>query len=345
MSSDDLFRVSPGEPRGALGLRGLRVGRRLDGLRRYVGVLLALALLALLIGTTQAGFLTLANLDNVLQTNAALLIVSVGMTYVVLVGGIDLSVGGVMAFSGVVFALLVGLGLSGGLALAAILLLAPVVGLLTNGMFVAYLRLNFFVVTLATASVFSGLALGISGGSTWPLYDQPVVRFLSTARVGGVTISVLVAGAILLASMAVLNYTGFGRMVYAIGGNAEAARLAGINVHAVRAAAYTICFSCAVVAGLITMGRLQSANPGVGTLIPLVAAAAVLLGGNSFFGGEGGVGGTFLGVLFLGFLSNGLTLAGISGFWQGVVTGVVLLVAVAVDRIRVPGASAAGSGT
>lgn len=308
-------------------------------------MLLALLLLVVLLGFSQPGFLTVSNFFNIMQTNAALLIAAIGLTFAILVGGFDLSVGGLLALSGVFAGVLIGAGVPAPLALLLIFVLGPVVGLVTNGFFIAYVRLNFFVVTIATDALFAGLALAIPGGRTQPLYDEPFIVALGTTRVAGIPLSVVVAILVLVLAGFVLRYTGFGRMVYGVGGNPEAARFAGINVAAVRAAAYSISAGLAVLGGLLMLGRIQSADPGVGQGVALQAAAAVLLGGTSFLGGEGGVLGTFLGVMFLGVLANGLTLAGISGFWQGVITGIVLLGAILIDRYRPGRQAAVGRGT
>lgn len=303
-------------------------------LGRYGGVVIGLVAIVAFLSITQSGFLTPGNLTNILQTNAALLICSVGMTFVVLLGGFDLSVGGFLALGAVVLARLVETGLPVLLAAVVVLVLGIVASFLTNAGFIALLGLNFFVVTIATDALFSGLALVISDGRTLSLYNDPVVVSLGSGNVLGVPTTVVIAAAVVVLAIVILKFTGFGRMIYAVGGNSEAARLAGINVTAVRAAAYLISSSCAVLAGLVMASRLQSAGPTMGAGFALAAAAAVLLGGTSFLGGEGGVVGTVLGVLLLGVLSNGLTLVGVSGFWQGVVTGIVLLGAITADWIR-----------
>ncbi|HLV59690.1 MAG TPA: ABC transporter permease [Natronosporangium sp.] len=301
---------------------------------RYGAVLIGLAGLIIVLSVTQDGFLTVGNLSNVLQTNAALLICSVGMTFVVLLGGFDLSVGGFLALGAVILAKLLDSGLPAALAVVVVLAVGLAASALTNATFVALLGLNFFVVTIATDALFSGLALVLTDGRTLPMYENDFIVWLGTGSILGVPVTVAVAVLVAVGAAAGLHFTGLGRMIYAVGGNAEAAHLAGINVKAVKATAYLLCTGCAVLAGLVMAARIQSAGPTMGAGIALQAAAAVLLGGTSFLGGEGGILGTVLGVLFLGILSNGLTMAGISGFWQGVVTGAVLLGAILTDWIR-----------
>lgn len=303
-------------------------------LGRYGGVGIGLVALVLFMSLTQAGFLSAGNVLGILETNAALLVCSVGMTFVVLLGGFDLSVGGFLSLGSVVLALLIGADVSPWLAVPLVLVGAVVASGLTNAGFIAGLGLNFFVVTIATDALAGGLALVLSQGRTLPLYDSEFIVTVGTGTVAGIPLTVLIAVAVLVVGVLVLRLTGLGRMVYAVGGNAEAARLAGINVRAVKATAYLVCTLCAVVAGLIMASRIQSAGPTMGAGIALQAAAAVLLGGTSFMGGEGGLFGTVLGVLLLGVLSNALTILGVSGFWQGVVTGAVLLGAILTDWAR-----------
>jgi ribose transport system permease protein len=221
--------------------------------------------------------------------------------------------------------------------LAAILLIVVAsagVGILSNGILIALVGLSFFVVTIGTASVFRATALITTDGSTQSLYDNSFLNSLGSGDIEGIPWLVVVAFAILLLSGFVSHYTGYGRMLYAVGGNPTAARLAGIPVTAVRISAYGIAALLAGLAGVMTTARLASASPDMGAGIELTAGAAVLIGGTSFLGGSGSMFGTFLGVLFMGVLANALTLTGISAFWQGLVSGSVLILAVLIDRLR-----------
>ena len=305
-----------------------------EGVVRHLGVLLALALLVVWLTSTSSQFATTGNVLNILETNASLLILAVGLTFVMLVGGFDLSLGGLSALTAVTLATLLESGTPMGLAIAIVLAGALAAGAALNGAPIACLALPFFVVTLGTASLFRGLALVETDARTIQLYDEAFLRTIGAGRVAGIPWPVVIALTLFVVALAVLRYTNFGRMVYAVGGNAEAARLAGINVTAVRISAYAIAALLAGVAGIVDAGRLASASPTVATGIELTAAAAVMVGGTSLMGGVGGVFGTLLGVLFIGVLSNGLTLAGISSFWQGVVSGTVLILAVLFDRLR-----------
>lgn len=312
----------------------LTLGRARGAVMNYLGVTLVLLVLVVFLTATQPGFATYGNLVNILETNSTLLVVAVGLTFVLLVGGFDLSVGGMLAISGVVLGELVTRGLPGPLAVLVVLAGAVLVGALANGAMIAKVGVNFLVVTLGTASLFRGGALVLTGGSTLTLYDASFVRTIGAGRVLGVPWPVIIALAVLLVGIGVVRSTGYGRMVMAVGGNEEAARLAGIDTTAVRLSVYAIAAGCAALGGVIEAGRLAAATPTIGGTTALDAGAAVLIGGTSFYGGSGSVFGTLLGVLFIGVLSNGLTLVGVSAFWTDVVSGAVLIAAVTIDRFR-----------
>jgi ribose transport system permease protein len=300
----------------------------------YLGVGTMLALLIAFFAITQPQFATYDNFINILETNAVLLVVAVGLTLVMLVGGFDLSVGGFLALSGVVLAKLLDAGIPAGVAITLVVAGAVVVGGATNGFTIARLGVSFFVVTLGMLALTRGIALVMTSGQTQGLYDEGFLRSISDGRVAGVPCSVVIAAVVLALGFGITRYIGFGRMIYAVGGNAEAARLAGINVVAVRISAYAICAGLAALGGVMDASRLAAAAPDAEVGIELTAAAAVLIGGTSFVGGSGGMFGTFLGTMFLGVLQNGLIIASISAYWQGVISGAVLIASVLIDRFR-----------
>jgi ribose transport system permease protein len=305
-----------------------------SGAATYLGVGTMLATLIVFFTITQPQFATYDNFINILETNAVLLVVSVGLTFVMLVGGFDLSIGGVLALSGVLLAKLLGGGVPTGVAIVIVVLGGIAIGAGVNGFAIAKLGVSFFVVTLGMLALTRGVGLVVTEGQTQGLYDEKFLRSLSDGRMAGIPYSVLIAVAVLAGGFAVTRYLGFGRQVYAVGGNAEAARLAGINVVVVRVAVYGTCAGLAALAGVMETGRLAAAAPDTSQGIELTAAAAVLLGGTSFVGGSGGMFGTFLGTLFLGVLQNGLIIASISAYWQGVISGGVLIASVVIDRFR-----------
>jgi ribose transport system permease protein len=323
---------APGTPRPPDRRRRLldRMGRSSSVNAGVAAMLLALVLVLWL---TEDSFATTDNVVNLLETNASLMVVAVGLTFVMLARGFDLSLGGMLALTGVLVAQFAENGLGIGLAITLALVAALAGGVGLNGLLIAGVRLPFLVVTLGTASVFRGTALVLTDGTTKPLFDQPFLVSLGTERVLGVPWSVLIAFAVLVLATLVLRYTGYGRMVYAVGGNEEAARIAGIPVVAVRLSVYGIAATLAGLAGVLEAARLTSAAPTAASGIELTAAAAVLLGGTKFTGGRGAMLGTLLGVLFLGTLANGITLAEIEAYWQSIVAGVVVVVALLLDRV------------
>jgi ribose transport system permease protein len=273
-------------------------------LNAYAGVGGVLLALSLLLAFTQDQFATYDNLLIVLETNAVVMVVGVGLTFVLLVAGIDLSLGGTIALSSVMLWELLEAGLPAGLAMVVVVLGATFVGFAINGLLIGRVGLNFLVVTLGSASLYRGIALVRTKGQSKSLFTEPTVRELGSGKLFGVSYLIVIAAVVFTIGALVLRYTGFGRMVYAVGGNPEAARLAGINVTAVRVSVYAVSGGLAGLAALMDSSRLAAASPSAATGIELTAAAAVLLGGTSFAGGRGTVLGTLLGVLFLGTLQT-----------------------------------------
>lgn len=305
-----------------------------EQVRIYIAIVVILVVLSIYLSITQPTFATWANFVTILESNSVLLLVAIGLTFVLLTAGFDLSVGAMLALSGVLMGKLIQGGMPFPIAIVLVIVGAGILGMVLNGMLIGKLGLSFFVVTLGTMSLFRGSSLVVTEGHGVSLYEFEAVRALGAGRLLGIPVLVIIALGVLILAILVTRYTGFGRMLYAVGGGPEAARLAGIRVWAIKAAAYGICASLAGLAGVLEASRLGSASPQAGTGIELVAAAAVLLGGTSFTGGVGSMVGTLLGTLLLGVISNGLTISQVSSFWQGIVTGLVLLAAVLLDWFR-----------
>lgn len=317
------------------GIRGGHAARRFrDALLSYLGVLTVLAVLVAFFSINQSRFFTLANFWNVLDGSSILLIVSVGLTFAMLCGGFDLSLSGVLALGGVMLWVLLEHGVPLWLAIPIVVLGGTAFGAIASGFPIAYLDVSFFVVTLGVLVATRGLAAVITNGEVEGLYDEPALRKIGNGRIGDISYPVIIALTVLALATVVTRYTGYGRMVYAVGGNPEAARLAGINVRMVKLSTYAISAGLCSFAGVLEAGRLAAASPSADEGIEFTAAAAVLLGGTSFVGGIGSMLGTFLGVLFLGVLKNGLIISSISVYWQGVITGAVLFASVMIDRFR-----------
>jgi ribose/xylose/arabinose/galactoside ABC-type transport system permease subunit len=302
---------------------------------RYAAVLLlVVGIVGYFAASEQGRFLSTANIENLFASVSILWIVAVGMTFVVLTGGIDLSVGAVLALSGLILSKLFnGVGVPSLLAVVLTVVVGALLGGGVNGLLIGRARLSFFVVTLGTASLYQGI-VSIWSQTKTTYIDSSLVDGIGFGSALGISTPIWIMLGVFLVAFCVLRWTYFGRDVYAVGGNIDAARLSGINTTATLVAAYAIVGASAALAGVVQAGRLGASSPIVGTDIPLSAAAAVLLGGTSFVGGVGGVTGTVVGVLFIGTLQNGLAIKGVSSFWQQVVTGAILIVAVGIDRIQ-----------
>ncbi|MBS1888531.1 MAG: ABC transporter permease [Actinobacteria bacterium] len=282
---------------------------------------------------TQGAFATNQNLKNMLADSAILWVIAMGMTFVLLSGGFDLSVGATAALVGIFMVKVLALGIPGGVVLALMVLFGALVGALLNGIPIGRLNLSVFVVTLASMIALTGLVELWSGSESYYV-TAPIAAMIGVDNVLGLPVPIWIMAAVFVAALYVQRFTFFGRDVYAIGGSPVAARLAGIRVPRTLMIVYGLMGACAALAGAIAVGRVGAATPTVDSTIALQAIAAVLLGGTALTGGSGGVGGTAVGVLFIAILQNGLSLAGVSSDWQNVVTGVILLLAVLSDRFN-----------
>lgn len=300
-----------------------------DIARRYSVLFILLGLgTVFALGSDQ--FLTLSNLLNVALQTSIIAIVAIGMTFTILTAGIDLSVGSVVALAGALAAGLAvrqELGTAAGIALA--LLAGMAVGAL-NGLLVVKGKMPPFVATLATLAIARGLTLVYTQGRPIAGIDESF-RFLGSGSVLGIPMPVIVLALVFVVAFLVLRYTRFGNYVYATGGNEEVSRLAGIPTNRIIFAVYVISGLTAAIGGILLVARLWSAQPNAAVGLELDAIAAPVLGGVSLFGGIGGVTGALAGAFILGILSNGLNLMGVPSFYQQVIKGAVLILAVMLD--------------
>ena len=299
---------------------------------RQIGLPLAVLGLITIFASTSDVFLSVQNFRNIGLQAAALAAVSFGQTAVILTAGLDLSVGSIVALVSVSSAMvMLDFGITAGILMG---LLAGLGIGLVNGLIITRLRVFPFIATLAMMSFASGLALNLSGGT--PVIGL-AVKFSDVAYEDllGLPVPVVVALVLLVITFVILRYMRWGRNIYAIGGNQEAARLSGIKVDGVRVAAYMFCGFCAAVGALILTARVASGQPTLGTTLPLESIAAVVLGGVSLFGGRGSVVGVAFGVAFISILSNGLNLLNVSSYTQMMVIGAALAGAVAIDQVLV----------
>lgn len=296
--------------------------------------LIALLILIAIVSMLSPNFFTLNNVFNILQQTSVNAIIAVGMTLVILTSGIDLSVGSLLALTGVIAASLVGHDVNALLAIVATLAIGAAIGGVT-GVIVANGNAQPFLATLVMMMALRGLTLVYSQGSpinTGFSANADIFGWFGFGRLLGVPVPVWLMAVIFFAAWYLLNHTRLGRYIYALGGNEAAVRLAGINVVVVKIVVYSLCGLTAALASVVEVARLSSAQPQAGVGYELDAIAAVVLGGTSLAGGKGRIIGTLIGALILGFLNNGLNLLGISSWSQLVIKAVVILLAVLVGN-------------
>ena len=302
-------------------------------LRQRLGPLAGLAALSTALAVASPHFLTVDNLLNVLRQSAINAILALGQLVVIVTAGIDLSIGSILGVTNVTLALLLTGGWPPALACAAVLALGAAIGL-ANGVLLTKLRLPHpFISTLGTMNVARGAALLLAGGV--PISGLPAgFREAFAGEALGIPMPVVVAAMAYLLGHVFLTRTVYGRDLYAIGGNREAARLSGIPIDRRLNLAYALSGASAALATIVLAARMNSGFPLAGAGAELDAIAAVIIGGASFFGGVGTVGGTLIGALIIGFLRNGLNLLDVSAYWQMVVIGAVIVAAVWIDGLR-----------
>jgi erythritol transport system permease protein len=311
---------------------------------------IALGVLIVTFSILSPEFLTTGNLSILVKHVAINAILAIGVTFVILSGGIDLSVGSIAGLCGILAGALLSEGvvlaplgiriyLHAWLVVAVVLAAGMAVGAV-NGWLVARLGVAPFIATLGTLYVARGAALLTSDGATFPnlagsveLGNTGFIQ-LGTAQALGLPVAVWLMAALALVALFVSRYTPFGRQVYAVGGNERAALVAGVRVVRVKLLVYVISGFCSALVGLVIAAQLGAAHPATGQTFELNAIAAVVLGGTSLMGGRGTIGGTLIGAFVIGVLADGLVLLGVSEFWQMVVKGLVIVVAVVLDRIQ-----------
>lgn len=297
-----------------------------------LGMLIILALLIVVMSVIAPNFTDSSNILNVLKQSSITAILAAGMTVVILTGGIDLSVGSTLALSGVISVLLSNAGVPVVIAMLAGAGVGFVAGAI-NGYLTAVPKLPAFIVTLGSMTYLRGLAYVITGGYPVVLASEKF-KFIGAGEIFGIPTPIYIMAIVYFIMFVVLKYTMFGRHVYAIGGNEEAAHLTGIKVNRTLINVYSISGLLAGISGVVMAGRLFSGQPMVGIAFELDAIAAVVLGGTSFVGGRGRIQGTIIGVLIVAVLTNGMTLLNVDYYWQQVVKGIVIVIAVLLDRLR-----------
>lgn len=299
---------------------------------KEIGIFLILILLSVLVGILNPIFFTYSNIMDIFRNTSFTLIIALGMTYVLIAKGLDLSVGSNFALSGLCTSLL----MFNGFPIFPSVLVGLVVGAAIgcfNAACVVFLKIPAMIATLGSMYVARGLVLVITKGS--PVFPLPAeFSAFGKGSLVGIPYVVILAVLLALAAHFVLKRTVYGRKVYAIGGNPETAKFAGINVTMVTFSVYVICGVCAALSGILTASRMGSGQPSVGDGMEMTVITAVIIGGTSLNGGAGTIFGTLLGALLMNVLSSGMNLVGVSAYWQKFVMGLIIIVAVAFDQYQ-----------
>lgn len=323
MSSDSKFKTTK---------KSLTKNQLFDNVMSKWGIYIALLLLIILMAFIAPNFLSIKNGLNIALAVSINAVIAAGMTLVILTAGIDLSVGSIVAASGVATVLLLNDSVPTTIAALVAILVGAAIGLV-NGAIIAYLALPSFIVTLGALTYTRGIAYSLHGGPV-QIDGDSGIESIGNGSIAGVPMPVLIMIFVYVFFWLMLERTKFGRHVYAVGGNPQAARLSGINVKRVLMTVYIICGTTAGLAGLMFASRVRSGQVTAGVGYELDAITAVILGGTSLFGGRGRIFGTLIGALLIGVLSNGLVLMGVPIYTQLMVKGFVIIFAVAIDTLR-----------
>lgn len=293
--------------------------------------LLGLIVLCVIISIAAPRFLNINNILNVLTQVSVNAILAIGMSFVILTGGIDLSVGSILALAGAIAATFAK-GSNGGILVPLLIaiVLGAVIGLF-NGLFVSKGKMQAFIVTLASMTIFRGATYVYTNGTPISGISGNFIN-IGNKKIAGIPMPVLIIFLVFIIAWYILTQTRYGRYVYALGGNEDSARLSGINTDKVKTLVYVISGITAALAGVIVTSRVGSASPNAGVGFELDAIAAVVLGGTSLSGGEGSITGTLIGAMIIGVLNNGLNLMNVSPYYQSIVKGAVILFAILLDK-------------
>ncbi len=299
-------------------------------LTRKAGIVASLVLLCLFFAIMSDKFLTRGNMTNILLQSCINGTIAIGMTLVIITGGIQLSVGAIVALSSMAAAKMMAAGVPFYIAILTAMLIGLICGAV-DGLLISILKLQPFLVTMGTMSVYRGITLIISDGLPVRGLDSAFLNGMNALN-GSVPVPVIILVVLLVIFMFVLKYTRFGQYLFAVGGNEEAARFSCVNTISVKTRTYAVSGLCCAMAAIIYMGRLAAADPQAGDGYEMNAIAAAAIGGASLAGGKGSLLGTMIGACILGTLSNGLTLLNVPSFYQTLFVGLIILVATVIDR-------------
>ena len=304
-----------------------------DQFKSAIGLIVLIALLWVFLGRSNDHFFTPGNMRVLFRLAAINAICGIGITFVLISGGTDLSGGSTCAISGMVVGLCVArMGTGAFPAICLALLVGALIGTV-NGVLVAVFRLQPMICTLGTKSIVGGIALILTQGYPIPFANR-TLTFIGNGRIAGINFPIWMAAALFIVGYIVLNFTETGRYTFSIGGNEEATRLSGINVRFYKILVYIFASICAALVGIVYSGMLGSAEPTVGASLTMDAIAVSAIGGTSLSGGRGGLIGTILGAILIGTIKNGLSLLNIVSYYQDVIIGIVIIAAVLIEYFR-----------
>lgn len=304
----------------------------LSTLTLYIGAVAILVIFTIVCQIAGKNFLTVSNIQNIITQSSVIAVIAIGASLVILTGGIDLCVGSIVGFVGIFTGLLI----KGGWAVAPACLLAIVVGAvfgMINGAFVSYGKVPAFIVTLGSMQIARGLALLINSGKPISSFP-PELSMIMNSKPLGIPISIIYVFVLYALIIVVMSYTRFGRHLYAIGGNPNAAKLSGVRVKRVEMSAYLLSGIFAAIGGVLLLSRLSYADPNAGSGYEMNAIASTVIGGISLSGGKGRIGNTLVGALILGSLTCGLQILNVATYYQTIITGIVIIAAVYADKAK-----------
>lgn len=315
------------------GKKSSKFGEILGLVNRFeeVGIFLALVILCVCLGVLSPQFFTLGNIINVLRQISQVAILAVGMAYVIITGGIDLSIGSSIALGGVIAATLAQMGVPVVLALLAATVVGALFGVL-NGLMIVKININPFITTMAMMNIIKGLAYLITGGM--PITFNTSLNFLGGGSIAKIPFPIFIMAAILICGHILLRKTVFGKSIYAVGGNPIYAELSGIHVSRIKISVYSILGALSALVGVITASNLKIADTAAGSGSEMDVIAAVVIGGVSMSGGKGSILGVLIGAAIMGVIRNGFVLLKLPSYLQMISIGVVILIAVALDQFK-----------
>ncbi len=300
----------------------------LAAIYRRFGTILIFVGILILASVVSPDFLTVANLTNVLRQVVVVSLLACGVTFVIILAQIDVSLGSVLALCGVIAASVMAMTGSVVSAIAAGLLVGAITGLI-NGLVITYFGIPSFIMTLAMTTVARGLVLLYTGGS--PISGLGDFRIIGQGSIGPVPISVIILAVVVVLCWVLLNKTKFGRYVYAVGGNPRAALASGVNPSRIIIKAFVLNGLTCAVAGIVLMSRINSGQPAAGIGYEFDAITATVVGGTSLMGGTGNITGTIIGAMIIGVINNTLNLLNVSSYWQQIIKGLIIAIAVILD--------------